>query len=76
MPGCLRVLRLLEHCRPIPVCRIIVASEDSNRLYSTGRSFVPLIAQNMRPQSLEDCLSSVVVEVAYVVDWTVAVTYM
>ena len=75
-PGVLRVIRILEDDGPCQVITIEVASENSNRLYSTAQAFVVRITHHMAPQGLEDSLSSAVGEVAPLAGWAVAVTYM
>ena len=75
-PGGLRVIRILEDEGPCQVISIEVASENSNRLYSTALNVVVRIAHHMAPQGLEDCLSSTASEVAIPAGWAVAVTYM
>ena len=75
-PGGLRAIRILEDEGPCQIISIEVASENSNRLYSTALNVVVRIAHHMAPQGLEDCLSSTVSEVAIPAGWAVAVTYM
>ena len=75
-PGGLRVFRILEDEGPCQIIRIEVASENSNRLYSTALTVVVRIAHHMAPQGLEDFLSSAVGELANLAGWAVAVTYM
>ena len=75
-PGGLRVIRILEDEGPCQVISIEVASENSNRLYSTALNVVVRIAHHMAPQRLEDCLSSSVSEFAIPAGWAVAVAYM
>ena len=75
-PGGLRVLRILEDEAPCQIISIEVASENSNRLYSTALTVVVRIAHHMAPQGLEDSLSSAGGEVARLAGWAVAVTYM
>jgi hypothetical protein len=72
----LRVIRILEDEGPCQVISIEVASENSDRLYSTALNVVVRIAHHMAPQGLEDCLSSTVSEFAILAGWAVAVTYM
>ena len=75
-PGGLRVIRILEDEGPCQIVSIEVASENSNRLYSTALNVVVRIAHHMAPQCLEVCLSSTVSEFAILAGWAVAVTYM
>ena len=75
-PGGLRVIRILEDEGPCQIISIEVASENSNRLYSTALNVVVRIAHHMAPQGLEVCLSSTVSEFAILAGWAVAVTYM
>ena len=75
-PGDLRVLRILEDEGPCQIVSIEIASDNSNRLYSTALNVVVRIAHHLAPQGLEDCLSSTVGEFAILAGWAVAVTYM
>ena len=75
-PGGLRAHRIPQDLAPHQSCTIEVASENSNRLYSTVIAVVVRLAHHMRPQGLEDGLSSAVGEITSLAGWAMDVTYV
>ena len=75
-PGGLRGHRMLQALNPSQRSAIEIASEDSNRLYSTVYAFVVIIVHHMGPQGREDPLCSTVSEFAVLAGRAVVVAYM